>query len=286
MKKTVLLPNEKKIVSDSLCRSVVDILTSAGASPYTFSKHSELFGDGVSYEDDENKLFSDAVLAVVLGGDGSIIKSARYCAPHGVPIVGVNLGRLGYLAQVEVTELAVLADIVGGKCTVESRIMLDSTLRRADGSSEKMYPALNDIVLSNGPVSRLMSFDISCDGAVSSHMKADGLIIATPTGSSAYSMSAGGPVLDPTLDCILTTPICAHTLVARPVVYSGSSVISIHNTSCRKNRVFLTVDGREDVEIKNGDVLEIRRSEYMTKLVRLSDKAFMNVLNRKMSDSV
>ena len=286
MKKTVLLPSEKKIISDGICRSVAGILSSAGAVPYTFSKYSELFGETAFYEDDEDILFSGADLAVVLGGDGSIIKAARYCAPRGVPIVGVNLGRLGYLAQVEVTELSALSDIVNGRCTVENHIMLDSTLRRADGSVEKMYPALNDIVLSNGPVSRLMSFDISCDGAVSSHMRADGIIIATPTGSSAYSMAAGGPVLDPTLDCILTTPICAHTLVARPVVYSGGSVISIHNTSCRKNRVFLAVDGREDMEIKSGDVLEIRRSEYVTKLVRLSDKAFMNVLNRKMSEGV
>lgn len=284
MKKTVLLPNEKKIASDSICRAVADVLTSAGAELYTFGKYSELFGNTVSYEDDENRLFSDAVLAVVLGGDGSIIKAAQYCAPRGVPIVGVNLGRLGYLAQVEVTELNILADIVNGKCTVENRIMLDSVLHHADGEVKRLSPSLNDVVLSNGPVSSIMSFDVKCDGTVSSVMRADGLIIATPTGSTAYSMSAGGPVLDPTLDCIITTPICAHTLVARPVVYSGKSVISIHNMSCRTNSVFLAVDGGECVKIRDGDVLEICRSQYITRLVRMSDKAFMNVLNRKMSD--
>lgn len=229
------------------------------------------------------KEYLESELVVVFGGDGTIIKAAREFAPFGVPVLGVNMGHLGYLAELEVSETELVRRIVQGDFHTDDRIMLDVRIERPDETVRPARPVLNDAVLSNGPVPRILNFDLYCDGVLAQANRSDGMILATPTGSTAYSMSAGGPVADPALDIIISTPICPHSLQQRPVLYSGNSVLEFRSASCRENSVFLTLDGDETFHINECDRVIIEKSPVRAKLVRVKDQGFLDILRRKMS---
>ena len=222
-------------------------------------------------------------LVIVFGGDGTIIKAAREFAPFGVPVLGVNMGHLGYLAELETTETELAARIVNGEFGTDNRIMLDVTIERPDETVHSARPVLNDAVLSNGPVPRILNFDLYCDGVLAQANRSDGMIIATPTGSTAYSLSAGGPVADPALDIIISTPICPHSLHQRPVLYSGGSLLEFRCANCRGNSVYLTLDGDEIFHIGETDRVIIKKSPVRAHLVRVKRQGFLDVLRQKMS---
>ena len=224
-------------------------------------------------------------LIFVLGGDGSIISAARENVALGVPIVGVNFGNLAYMAELEVTELDLVDKIIDGEAQIEERIMLDVSVIRGDTALKMKYPALNDVVLSNGPLPRIASFDLVANGVTCQSYSSDGMVIATPTGSTAYSMSAGGPVVDPSLDCIIATPICPHSIGQRPVVFSSDTVLELRGINCRSNNVYLSADGREVLTLEKGDLVRISRSKYKTKLVHVKNSPFLMVLNEKMGEN-
>ena len=227
---------------------------------------------------------SSVDLIVALGGDGTIIEAARSTAGAEIPIFGINYGKIGYMADAESSEAELIESVIRGDCRIESRMTLDISVIREGKAIIKNCNALNDIVLSNGPVPKLVSFDLYCNNELTQKIRSDGIIIATPTGSSAYSMSAGGPVVDPSMSCIIATPICPHSLHIRPVVFNGTSVIEIKNARVRDNNIFISVDGKEITEIRNEDVIRIQKSYISVPLVKVKDQGFLKVLYTKLSE--
>lgn len=229
------------------------------------------------------QIYAGADLLVVFGGDGTIIDVARVTASMNIPIVGVNFGHVGYMAGIEAEDADSLLQVIRGDFEIQRRMMLNVSIMRDGEKLTPNHPALNDVVLSNGPIPRLLNFDMYCSGRFSQSLRSDGIVIATPTGSSAYSMSAGGPVLDPMMFCICATPICCHNLNSRPIIYRENAVLEIRNMRCRKNSIYLSVDGKEVIEICDGDVIRISKSAYTVPLVWPGKKNFVEVLNSKLS---
>ncbi len=231
----------------------------------------------------EEQLLCGADCVLVLGGDGSVIKAASRAAAREIPVLGINLGRVGYLAEVERDALPSLILLCSGDYRVERRMMLDITVRRGGKIVHQMQPALNDAVISNGAIAHMVDLSVSCNGQYLTRFHADGVIAATPTGSTAYSMSAGGSIIDPVLDCICLTPVCSHSLTARPMLLAPASVLTIQNICTREDNTYLTVDGDENFKLLEHDVVEIRRSASETKMIRFGAHSFYMQLHRKLS---
>ena len=225
----------------------------------------------------------DAV--IVLGGDGTILESARRAAPFGVPVMGLNLGRLGYMAELEMSELDQIARIVSGDYKLERRSMLNIELLNASGETRKNEYALNDAVLSNGTISRVVDLELYEGGSHIANYRADGMIISTPTGSTAYSLAAGGAIVDPRLACFCVTPICPHSLLSRPLVFPDSACLEVKNVCHREKTLFLTVDGRVNYELVCGETVRISRSPLATSFIRLKEESFYEKLRQKMNDN-
>ena len=219
--------------------------------------------------------YSGADLMIVIGGDGSILHAAIDAAVAGIPLVGVNLGKVGYMAALEPDDLSQLHGILHGSFICEERLML-----KIDAQGRSYY-ALNDAVISNGNGARMVDIELGCNGFPVGSYRADGIILSTPTGSTAYSLSAGGPVIDPSLDCICTTPICPHSLSARPLVFSADSVLSVYTADEERN-LCLSVDGSEYLEISGSKRVTVCRSEYKLKLIQTENRNFFSVLNAKL----
>ncbi len=230
-------------------------------------------------------VYAEADILIVLGGDGSILETARRASQRETPILGINLGRLGYMAELEMGDLALLDKLFDGTYTLEQRSMLRVELLTASGDLRSFCYALNDAVVSNGSVSRLVDVELSEGGNAVATYRADGLIVATPTGSTAYSMSAGGAIVDPRVSCICVTPICPHSLLARPLIFSDQSVLEIRNTCAREKMLYLTVDGRMNFELYRNQIVRITKSNIQTDLIRLKPCGFYQKLRQKMSHS-
>lgn len=226
---------------------------------------------------------AEADAVIVLGGDGSLLDAARRAAPLGKPLLGINLGHLGYMTELEMTDLDKLSCLFDGSFKLDCRAMLDISVRTEQGGVKAESFALNDAVISNGSVARIVDLELYEGGKKVSVYRADGLIVATPTGSTAYSMSAGGPVTDPHLRCFCVTPVCPHSLSARPVVFGDDTTLEIKNICQREKMLYLTVDGRINYEVYRGDVVRLTRSAMQTKLIRLSDGGFYEKLQKKMN---
>jgi len=281
MHKILLLPNPTKNIPWEQIRRIIGCWEAAGCCLYTLPEFSAYLHNSVpAVQIDEDGW--DA--ACVLGGDGSIIDAAHRLCGRQIPLVGINFGHLGYLTEMEAGELEWIDKIVSGDYTLDHRMMLKTDILTQAGECRRQFSALNDVVLSNGPVARLLSFDITCNDVLMQSCRADGIIAATPTGSTAYSMSAGGPILDPELACICLTPICPHTLNSRPVIVQSSAQICFTRITPRDTSVYLTCDGKEAVELSPGETVRITRSEWSTDLIRVRDDGFLTALRRKMSD--
>lgn len=229
-------------------------------------------------------VYTESDILIVLGGDGTILEAARRAAQRGTPILGINLGRLGYMAELEMSELDNLSCLFTGNYKIEKRSMLRVELL-SGGELKSFCYALNDAVISNGSVSRMIDLELSEGGVPVTTYRADGLIIATPTGSTAYSMSAGGAIVDPRVPCFCATPICPHSFIARPIIFSDESVLEVRNVCVREKMLYLTVDGRMNFELYRNQVVRITKSNLQTGLIRLKACSFYRKLRQKMSDS-
>lgn len=219
-------------------------------------------------------------ILIVLGGDGTILSAAREVAQLNIPIFGVNIGNLGFLTEIEISQFnAALSEINEGHYTVENRMMLQCSV--SDQSGTMMGNALNDIVIAKGTVARIVKYDIHIDGIYYTSFSADGIIISTPTGSTAYSLSAGGPIIYPTLDIISITPICPHLLGMITLIIDSKSKISIKPGKTYED-VFLTFDGQEHIKIKNSEDIVIQKSDYKCSLVKLEKHDYFNILRKKL----
>jgi NAD+ kinase len=217
---------------------------------------------------------------IVLGGDGTLLSAARSVATADIPILGVNLGSLGFLTEVQLHELyPTLEAVHENRCAVETRGMLHVELLR---NFERLtsFEALNDAVVNKSAIARLVSIDLHIDQVFVSNYKADGLIVATPTGSTAYSMAAGGPILMPSVDAVVIAPVCPHSLTHRPLVVRDTAEIEVVVTSAQEE-AFLSVDGQVGMQIVDGDRVVIRKSNHRVKLLRLK-KTFFELLRTKL----
>lgn len=225
----------------------------------------------------------DAVL--VLGGDGTVIQAARDLARRDVPFLGINVGTLGYLTEVEASEYGQALDtLIRGEYYLEKRMMLCGEVFTEEG---KTYAgkALNDIVISRQGVLRVVNFQIFVNGRYLNSYNADGMIISTPTGSTGYNLSAGGPIVEPGAEMLLITPICPHTINARSIVLSGHDQVEIvigPGRKMEKDRAVATFDGDTEIGLVSGERVKIRRSIHATKLIKLNDQSFLEVLSRKL----
>jgi NAD+ kinase len=220
-------------------------------------------------------------LAIVLGGDGTLLAAARALAKSGIPILSVNLGSLGFLTEVRLADLYPTLDAWCQNCsTTDARAMLHIEILR-DGKVQSEYEALNDIVVSKGSIARMGDFTVKLDGQLAASFRADGVIVATPTGSTAYSLAAGGPILAPNVDALVITPICPHLLTLRPILVRGDAAITV-SVEGIPDQTYLTVDGQEAVQLVVGDQLHCKRSKYSVNLVRMKPPAFFDVLRAKL----
>lgn len=220
-------------------------------------------------------------IIISIGGDGTLIHAAKYAVVHDKPVLGINTGRLGFLTRMEQNELDCLERLFSGGYTVENRMMLELCCETELG--ETKLTALNDIVLSRGSLSRIIDLTIDCDGKPVSQYRADGLVFSTPTGSTAYSLSAGGPVVEPSVECIVMSPICPHSLFARTVVFADDRTVTVKTSFERTNEAYVTIDGVEGFPIRPGDRVTIRKSERYAKLISF-DQSFFEILSKKFID--
>lgn len=220
----------------------------------------------------------DIVLSV--GGDGTILRAAKKASEEEKPILGVNMGKVGFLAEVEPVEVTLLNKLVEGKYTVDERMMLDCKVVR-NGNICFSCSALNDVVISHGTVSRTVGIKVDSDVGFISEYSADGIVFSTPTGSTGYSISAGGPAVDPKMHAIIQTPICAHSLHSRPILFDAGTKL-FAEVSVFNGEPYLTADGYENFRLADGDIVQVERSKKTTKIIRLKDMSFYEILNRKL----
>ena len=230
------------------------------------------------------ELYKEAEAIVVLGGDGSLLDAARKAAPHGKPLLGINMGRLGYMSELEISELSMLEKLIRDEYVLDERAMLNIEVKTQAGGMKAESFALNDAVISNGSISRIVDLELSEGGVHIANYRSDGLIVATPTGSTAYSLAAGGAIVDPRLNCLCITPICPHSLYARPLIFPDSACVEIKNTCQREKTLFLTVDGRMNYELSLGESVRVTRSPLKTRFIRIKDGSFYDRLRQKMND--
>ncbi len=220
-------------------------------------------------------------VAVVLGGDGTFLRAARYLAPHGIPILGVNIGRLGFLVSESLPTLeSALTAVWRDEYILDERVILQARIIR-DGKLYRKVFALNDLVVMKGAFARIIHIDLYVDDKFLVSYPADGVIVSTPTGSTAYSLSAGGPIVSPSVNAIVVTPICAHTLYSRSLVLSSDRRLYVEVKSDHED-LMLTQDGQEGLNIVPGDVIEIFRASFNVKIVSFKGRSYFDILRKKL----
>lgn len=223
----------------------------------------------------------NADMLICFGGDGTILHAAKDANACHIPVLGVNLGSVGFMAELEQSELSMLSRLAAGKYTIENRMMLDVAVRR-EGKTVYSDLALNDAAVTKGAVARVVDLEVYGDKVLISSFSADGVLISTPTGSTAYSMSAGGPIVEPTAENIIVTPICPHALSARSFVLSRGRTVSVKLGRMMRKTTYLSVDGGKAFRLNSGDIVEIRESKSKTQLVRVTNRTFYEILNQKL----
>jgi len=225
-------------------------------------------------------------MVVVLGGDGTLLSMADCIAGAGksIPILGVNFGSLGFLTEVTLPELyPSLERVIAGEARVEERMMLASTtVRRIGGTPSAAYVALNDVVISKSARSRMIDLSVTVGDQFVTRVRADGLIVATPTGSTAYNLAAGGPIVEPSVDAILVTPIAPHTLTNRPIIIPASAAVRVQPHMDSRDEVFVTFDGQAGFQLEDGDEISIRRADRPLRLIHPSTRSYFDVLRQKL----
>lgn len=234
----------------------------------------------VHLKDLEREL-QDSDVLVCFGGDGTMLHASKAATRHGVPILGVNIGTMGFMTELEAGETGKLAELVKRNYILEDRMMLDVAVIR-DGEVIQRDQALNDAVVTKGAVARIIQMDLFCDGVEAMRFGGDGVIVCTPTGSTGYSLSAGGPVVEPAAENIILTPICAHTMMSRTIVAGGNRIVDVKIGRIGRKNAFLSVDGGRAFRLNAGDIVRVRRSASVTRLVKFGEKNFFDILNNKL----
>lgn len=287
MKKVILTPNPYRDRNFQTVRNAISVLEASGLEvrvclPFEVDRTYDLPRD-IRFSRLDKELPTASML-ICFGGDGTILHMAKTATRHNVPILGVNIGNLGFMAELESAELQELKRIATGDYTIDERMMLDVTVMR-DRDIIFHDICLNDVVITKGAVARIVHLAVECDGVRAMECGGDGMILATPTGSTAYSLSAGGPIVEPEAHSILITPICAHDVASRCIVASDRRVITVELTRNARRNAYLSVDGGKALRMNMGDVATVKKSNLVTKLVRLKDRSFYDVVGMKFKDN-
>ncbi len=284
--KISLFPNREKDPGLALTRRLCRELRKYPCSVFMDGSFREEFaGEGVAFEE-EAGLYRDKNFLIVLGGDGTIMRVARHAALTSAPILGVNLGRLGYLAEIEPDEIGLVGGLFTGRYVVEDRMTLSVTIANPGKKAEVMPPAINDAVISTGFLPRIVDIVLTCESEEMKHYRADGIVVSTPTGSSAYSLAAGGPLIDPRMSCICVTPVAPQSLFDKPIVFPDhlSLDFRVGKGRYKDEQVWLTIDGTENVELFDGASVRIARSPHVARMVKIKNNNFFRILHNKMSE--
>ncbi len=283
MKKAILTPNPYRDKDFYTVRTAARILKEAGMEvklclPFEVDKGCELPRDIFFSRLDRELPTADVIIC--FGGDGTILHMAKMATRYGIPILGVNIGTMGFMAELESSELSELARLAADDYTIDSRMMLDVTVQRQRDIIFHEF-SLNDVVITKGSVARIVHLSVAFDGVQAMECGGDGIIVSTPTGSTAYSLSAGGPIMEPEANGIIVTPICAHGIGSRCMVASDRRTVTVELTRNARRNGYLSVDGGKALRLSMGDLTTIRRSDRQTKLIRLKNRSFYDVVNSK-----
>jgi NAD+ kinase len=283
--KIAVLPNLSKNNAQQYTVELIRRLRAQSAVVLMDAQYQAPFaGEDLVYFKDFFSMLQSCDLAVAVGGDGTIIHAAKHAAVAGKPLLGINLGRLGFVAGMEPDELHKLPQLFSGAYRVEKRMMLSIVVQRPDGVSDEIF-ALNDAVISRGALSRIVDLTVEKGGGRVCRYRADGLIVSTPTGSTAYALSAGGPVLEPLMKCMLLTPICAHSLFSRSILFDAEAVLTVAaQTGDAEGEAYLTVDGERALPLYDKDRILIRRASIEAQLVNMKDQDFYEILSEKLAE--
>lgn len=283
MKQVILTPNPYRDKDFQTVRAAIRVLKNAGMEPkvclpFDVDRNFELPRD-IRFSRLDREL-GNAELLICFGGDGTILHTAKVATRKGIPVLGVNIGTMGFMAELESSEVEKLALLADDRYEIDSRMMLDVTVQRG---RDIIYHdiCLNDAVITKGAVARIVHLSVKCDGVQALECGADGMILSTPTGSTAYSLSAGGPVVEPQAKSIIITPICPHDVVSRCIVTSDKRVITVELTQNARRNAYLSSDGGKAFRLSMGDVVTVKKSRLETRLVRLSNRNFFDVVNTK-----
>ena len=272
MQRAAIITNKKKDSDGSITKLCADILK---------SKYELVFSDGTD-KAHTKKTLEGCSVAIVIGGDGTILLAANEAAVAGVPVLGINMGNVGFLADVELAEVRkALECLIDGAYTIEERFMIEAKVK----GKEDTYPsltALNDLVISRASYTRMIALDVMVNGHFLASYVGDGVVVATPTGSTAYSLSAGGPVVDPELDVCIITPVCPHTVSSKPIIVPGNAEIAIHFHANFDDISMLTADGQHSIKISDNDEIIVKASKLKTKLIKVSGRCFYEIFNKKL----
>lgn len=274
------LPNDTNICDSSISSvaQVCKYLKSKGAEVVMYDKYRG-YGDICDYADDFYGMIAGCDIVMAIGGDGIMLHAAKHAAQYDKPVLCINCGRLGYLASMEVGEISLLDRVVCGDYNILKRRML--SVSHETKNEIKEYFALNDAVLGSGNIAKTVEIEVLCEDRVVMKVKGDGVIFSTPTGSTAYAFSAGGPVIDPRIDCVSLTPVCPHAFSVRTLVFSAPVDF---NAKVKRGDVFLTIDGEEGIKFEIDDNLRIGSSDKTVKFIALKDQNFFDVFHAKIND--
>lgn len=274
--KVGFITNLEKDKNLSYTKFLIDFIIKNNAIPIiNYKLKDEINNENVIYSKNED-LYNNSDFIIVLGGDGTILNAAKEIAKHEKNILGINMGTLGYLADVEKQDaLLAIEKVLKKEYTIEKRIMLNANLENKD------LLCLNEININNGSSSRMIKIGIDINGKFVDAIRADGIIISTPTGSTAYNLSAGGPILKPDTELIVITYVCPHALFSRPYVISANDEINAYILD-NDNNAYLSLDGKKAIPIKNGNIINIKKSNYYTSIIKTTELSFYDILRRKM----
>ena len=277
MKNFLIMTNEEKDPGFSTSNKIREYIESKGGAAFLRKDFTE---DTQSY----SNIPGEVECVIVLGGDGTMLHASRLIAPHDLPVVGVNLGTLGFLTEIEMSHLSEgIDDLLNDRFHIEERMMLEGCIFHCDISCYRLS-ALNDIVITRSGFSRIISFKIIVNGELLDVYAADGVIISTPTGSTGYNLSAGGPIVNPEANVILITPVCPHSLQAKSIVLGEWDTIEIHIQKVRKTQLeeaLVTFDGQVAERLNPGDIIKIHKSRKVAKVVKVQENSFYHTLRVK-----
>ena len=281
--KIAIVVNLTKNKAISCAERIIKLFREYGAEVIMPVECKHIFeGCGVKIAKKTEQLFEIADMAVTVGGDGTIIHAAKYAACSNTPLIGVNVGRLGFAADVEIDEIDDLKKLISGQYYSEKRLLLNVTVSSPGG--ERSFLAVNDAVVTHGTLSKIVDFTLSLNGEELNKYRADGLLFSTPTGSTAYSLSAGGPIISPWMECILMTPVCPHSLFSRSVLFDVDSSLSVSVKIPKGCTCVLSIDGETNMGISESDIIRIEKSDKYLTMMSVKKRNFYRKLNEKLKE--